>query len=180
MGTIGVDKVELPTAGVVTEANPFDERIFAVLTFPGPTPGIEPLNPVSTIAAGVSTINLVKVVSSDSSTKEQNPPSEAGPAGTVTVLKICVPGAACAGRCYRRSGSVQSLHAHHQFSPAGTSRPPQSAAVWLTPGKAAAKNAQSAIHAALAPADERAKPANTPFRLGTRFALSETVIIGEQ
>jgi hypothetical protein len=37
-----------------------------------------------------------------------------------------------------------------------------------------------AIHAALKRQAERTNPANTPFRIGTRFALLETVIIGEQ
>jgi hypothetical protein len=37
-----------------------------------------------------------------------------------------------------------------------------------------------AIHAARKRPGQRINPTNTPFRVGTRFALLETVIIGEQ
>jgi hypothetical protein len=59
-------------------------------------------------------------------------------------------------------------------------RPPQSALVWLTAGKGAAKNAQPVIHAATARPNGRANPATTPFQVGTPFALFVVVIIGEQ
>jgi hypothetical protein len=65
-------------------------------------------------------------------------------------------------------------------APDNLRRPRESAPVWLTAGKATAKNAQSAIHAALGPPRDRTNPANTPFRIGMPFALFAVVIIGEQ